>query len=169
VSQQTLTTAIGWREWVALPDLGIAALKAKVDTGARTSSLHAVEIEEFQRRRATWLRFRLLPYQRDTAHVVTTEARLAEYRHVRSSTGHLSYRPVIVTPISIFGETWPIELTLTNRVEMGFRMLLGREALRGRFFVDPGRSYLGGVGPTSDHDRHVLSLRGQRTNKRRKR
>ncbi|MEZ6066954.1 MAG: RimK/LysX family protein [Planctomycetaceae bacterium] len=77
----------------------------------------------------------------------------------------MSYRPVIVTPICIFGQTWPIELTLSNRDEMGFRMLLGREAMRTRYCVDPGRSYLNGGGPVTDHDRHLLSLRGRRTNK----
>jgi hypothetical protein len=152
---------VGWREWVALPDLRVPAIKTKVDTGAKTSSLHALDIEEFRKRGSAWLRFRVHPFQREEQLAVETEAELVEYRHVRSSNGHLTHRPVIVTTLQLLGEHWPIELTLTNRDEMGFRMLLGREALRGRVCVDPGHSYLSGKGPATAHERHLLTVRGR--------
>ncbi|MAT69605.1 MAG: ATP-dependent zinc protease [Planctomycetaceae bacterium] len=133
---------VGWREWVALPELGIAAVKPKIDTGARSSSLHALHIEQFERDGAPWLRFDVHPLQRDSATTVRAEAPLLEYRMVKSSSGHATRRPVIVTQLELAGLCWPIELTLAARDQMGFRMLLGREALRGRFNVDPGHSYL---------------------------
>jgi len=135
---------IGWREWVGLPELGIPQIKAKVDTGARSSSLHAFDIEPFKRRRATWVRFSIHPIQRRSDHIVEVEAEVVEYRSVRSSNGKSSQRPVISTAVELLGFTWPIELTLAGRDEMGFRMLLGREAFRRRFVVDAGRSYCGG-------------------------
>jgi hypothetical protein len=135
---------IGWREWIALPELGVARIKAKVDTGARSSCVHAWEIEEFSQHGETWVRFLLHPLQRSVDETVQAEARLLEYRPVRSSTGHETMRPVIVTPIKLLNQTWPIELTLASRDEMGFRMLLGREAVRGRFLVHPGASFFGG-------------------------
>jgi hypothetical protein len=135
-------SAIGWREWVALPDLGIAAVKAKIDTGARSSSLHAFNIETFDRRGKPWVRFDVHPLQRDADATVRAEAAVLEFRHIRSSSGHQSLRPVIRTTVALAGRKWAVELTLAARDEMGFRMLLGREALRGRFVVDPGRSYL---------------------------
>jgi hypothetical protein len=138
---------IGWREWVALPDLGIAAIKAKIDTGARSSSLHAVDVELFRRRRVQWVRFRVHPLQRNTRRTVSAEARVLDHRHIRSSSGHADQRPVIVTELELLGVRWPIELTLANRDSMGFRMLLGREALRGRALVDPSRSFLTGRSP----------------------
>jgi hypothetical protein len=135
---------IGWREWVALPDLGIEWVKVKVDTGARSSSLHAFDIEPFRRRGKRFVRFRVHPLQRDTEKTVQAEAELLEYRHVRSSGGHQTWRPVVLTSIELLGRRWEIELTLAGRDAMGFRMLLGRQAIRGRFGVDPGRSYLAG-------------------------
>jgi len=135
---------IGWREWVALPDLGIKSIKAKVDTGARSSSLHAFDLDEFRRNDATWVRFNIHPVQRRNEKIVEAEARVLEYRSVRSSSGKASMRPVILTNIELLGLTWPVELTLANRDEMGFRMLLGREAFRRRFVVDAGNSYYGG-------------------------
>jgi len=135
---------IGWREWVGLPDLGIDIIKAKVDTGARSSSIHAFRIEEFRRRGDLWVRFQVHPIQRKSSGVVTTEAKVLEFRTVRSSSGRAALRPVIVTSVSLLGDTWPVELTLANRDTMGFRMLLGREAFRRRFLVDAGSSYYGG-------------------------
>ncbi|MEX0585567.1 MAG: RimK/LysX family protein, partial [Pirellulales bacterium] len=135
---------VGWREWVGLPQLGVPAIKAKIDTGARSSSLHAFSVETFRRRGALWVRFQIHPRQRSIAKSIRAEARVLEHRSVRSSSGHLTQRPVIVTPIELLGQTWLIELTLANRDELGFRMLLGREALRQRLLVDPGRSYLAG-------------------------
>ncbi|MEQ8786938.1 MAG: RimK/LysX family protein [Pirellulaceae bacterium] len=139
---------VGWREWVALPELDVPAVKAKVDTGARSSSLHAFALREFERDGKRMLSFTVHPLQRESRTTITTEAELLEYRHVRSSSGHHTRRPVILTPVELFGRRWTIELTLASRDEMGFRMLLGRQAVRGRFLVDPARSYLGGE-PTS--------------------
>lgn len=133
---------IGWREWVALPDLDIGRIKAKVDTGARSSSLHAYEIEVFARGRRDFVRFAVHPVQRETKTTVHCVAELYEHRHVKSSTGHREYRPIIRTRVQLGGDSWPIDLTLTTRDAMGFRMLLGREAIRRRFLVDSGRSYL---------------------------
>lgn len=135
---------IGWREWVGLSDLGIRRIKAKVDTGARSSSLHAFDIEDFECDGEKWVRFRIHPVQRMTEKVVQAEAKVLEYRSIRSSSGKASMRPVIMTNISLLGLSWPVELTLANRNEMGFRMLLGREAFRGQFVVDAGNSYYGG-------------------------
>ena len=135
---------IGWREWVGLPELGIKMTKAKVDTGARSSSLHAFDLEQFERDGENWVRFSIHPVQRSNEQVVAAEAKVLEFRSVRSSSGKASMRPVIVTNVSLLGLAWPVELTLANRDEMGFRMLLGREAFRGRFVVDAGNSYYGG-------------------------
>lgn len=137
------TPVIGWREWVGLPDLGILRVKAKVDTGARSSSLHAFHMQPFQRDGAEWIRFQVHPLQRKSAETVTVEALVLEYRSVRSSSGVVQRRPVIVTRIELLGLSWPVELTLARRDQMGFRMLLGRQAFRGRFLVDAGRSYRG--------------------------
>ena len=136
---------IGWREWVSLPVLGIPAIKAKIDTGARSSSLHAFDVETFRRGKDDWVRFHVHPLQRSTRAAVAGEARVLEYRRVRSSNGLAADRPVIVTEIELLGQRWPIELTLANRDEMGFRMLLGREALRRRLSEIPGRSYRAGI------------------------
>lgn len=135
---------IGWREWVVLPGLAIPSIKAKVDTGARTSSMHAWNIEEFRRRGRDMVRFEVHPEQRSSRRSTIVEAPLAEKRHVRPSTGKRQLRPVIVTPIELLGQRWEVEITLTDRDAMGFRMLLGRQALRGRFVVDPGRSFANG-------------------------
>ena len=135
---------IGWREWVGLPDLGIDRIKAKVDTGARSSSLHAFDLRAFERDGEAWVRFQIHPVQREAEPSFEVEHRVLEYRSVKSSSGKASRRPVIVTQLALLGRTWPIELTLASRDEMGFRMLLGREAFRGRFLVDAGKSYYGG-------------------------
>jgi hypothetical protein len=135
---------IGWREWVGLSDLSIKRIKAKVDTGARSSSLHAYDLEDFERDGQEFVRFKVHPVQRNSKKVIEAEAKVLEYRSVRSSSGKASLRPVIVTNLTMLGQTWPIELTLANRDDMGFRMLLGREAFRGRFLVDAGQSYYGG-------------------------
>ena len=135
-------SVIGWREIIALPNLGIAQIKAKIDTGARSSALHAFHVEKFQRDGQEMIRFQVHPYQRDNKHTVTTEAQLLEYREVRPSSGKAQLRPVILTNVELDGVQWQIELTLTNRDVMGFRMLLGRQAVRNRFLVDPGKSFL---------------------------
>ena len=135
---------IGWREWVGIPQLDIRRIKVKVDTGARTSALHASHIREFEKNGEQWVRFRVHPVQRETSTTVESEAKVLEYRPVRSSNGKIENRPVIVTEVVLLGTSWPVELTLTGRDEMGFRMLLGREAMRQRFLVDPGKSFYGG-------------------------
>lgn len=135
---------IGWREYVSLPDLKIAAIKAKVDTGARSSSLHAFEMELYRKDGLDYVRFKIHPMQRNDSLVVAVETPVFDVRRVRSSSGESSVRPVIVTVVELLGVAWPIELTLANRDQMGFRMLLGREAIRGRMLVDPGNSYFGG-------------------------
>jgi hypothetical protein len=140
---------VGWREWIALPELGIAAIKPKIDTGARSSSLHAFNIQTFERDNADWVRFDIHPFQRDVETTVAAEAQILELRHVRSSSGHSTLRPVILTAVELAGQRFSVELTLAARDEMGFRMLLGREAVRGRFVVDPGRSYLVSKSPIS--------------------
>ncbi len=135
---------IGWREWVGLPELGVARIKAKVDTGARSSSLHAYSLQQFSHAGQNYVRFKVHPVQRKTVQVVEAVARVLEFRSVRSSSGKSERRPVILTQLELLGKRWSVELTLTNRDQMGFRMLLGREAFRRRFLVDSGRSYYGG-------------------------
>ena len=136
--------AIGWREWVHLPELGDFSVKAKIDTGARSSSLHAVSLKYLTSDGKKRLRFAVHPLQRSAKETYWAEADILEFREIRSSNGHISRRPVIVTELQMGELRWPIELTLANRDEMGFRMLLGREALRGRCLIDPGKSfYLG--------------------------
>lgn len=139
--------SVGWREWVGLPDLGVDAIKAKVDTGARSSSLHAFDLETFERAGRTIARFRIHPLQRTTHGTIHAEAEVIEFRSVRSSSGHAQPRPVIRTTLCLFDRRWPIELTLARRDAMGFRLLLGREAVRNRLLVDAGRSYYGGRPP----------------------
>jgi len=135
---------VGWREWVSLPDLGVSKIKAKVDTGARSSALHASEIERFSRRGRRMVRFKVHPEQRSTSRACTVEAPLVDERQVRNSCGTETLRPVIETTVELGGIQFPIELTLVPRDAMSFRMLLGRQAVRNRFLVHPGRSYLGG-------------------------
>ena len=135
---------VGWREWVSLPALGIDAIKAKLDTGARTSALHAWNQEVYERDDRPWIRFCAYPFQRDDATVVRCAAPLADHRWVRNSGGARERRYVIATMLAVGGATWSIELTLTNRDEMGFRMLIGREAMRGRLIIDPKQSYRAG-------------------------
>ncbi len=135
---------MGWREWLKLPEIGISRIKAKIDTGARSSSLHAYDIKIMDLDGEKFVRFKVHPVQRRISKVVEAEAKVLDFRNIRSSSGHLDERPVILTIVRMLGQSWPIELTLTDRADMGFRMLLGREAYRGRFLVDPGNSYYGG-------------------------
>lgn len=136
--------ALGWREWLGLPELAIERIKVKVDTGARTSALHAFDVETFEMRGEPWVRFRVHPLQKDAHTTVEAEAPLVDRREVRSSTGRATLRPVIRTAAELGGERWPIEVTLVRRDVMGFRMLLGRQAIRNRYLVDSGRSFLYG-------------------------
>ncbi len=143
---------LGWREWLALPDLGIEHIKAKVDTGARTSALHAFRVELFEKDGESWVRFGMHPLQYDLDEVVECEARLLDQREVRDSGGHSEMRYVIHSIIQIGDEQVDAEITLTDRESMKFRMLLGRTAMRGNYLVDPGRSYLSRPPPRDDDD-----------------
>lgn len=134
---------IGWREWLELPDFGVAAIKAKIDTGARSSSLHAFDMEFFKRRGKEWARFKIYPFQRDARHSALVEAEVLEWRYVRSSGGHVTCRPIIMTRVRLLDLEWSIEVSLVSRDEMGFRMLLGRSAVKRRFLIDPCRSFRG--------------------------
>ena len=133
---------IGWREMLTLPDLKIERIKAKIDTGARTSALHAFNCHEFQQDGKTMIRFTIHPLQRDRNYSIQADAELLEYRKVTNSGGQAQIRPVILTTVQLGELQWQVELTLTNRDLMGFRMLLGRQAVRDRFAIDPGRSFL---------------------------
>lgn len=138
----TVLPRVGWREWITLPALLPQPLKAKIDTGARTSAVHAFDIREFRAHGRRRVEFFLHPLQRQRAPEVRCEADVFDQRIITSSNGQRDRRIVIVVDVSLGEARWPIELTLADRDQMGFRMLLGREALRGRFLVDPGRSFL---------------------------
>ena len=135
---------LGWREWVGLPELAIPAIKAKIDTGARTSALHAFYIEPFTADSGEYVRFGI-HLKRKTGQIEKEcVARVIDRRSVTDSGGHSEERIVIHTPIMIGTEYWPVEITLTNRNGLKYRMLLGRSALSDRYQVDIGHSYLAG-------------------------
>lgn len=142
-------TVVGWREWVALPPSGLGWIKAKIDTGARTSALHVVGIEEFERDGRAWVRGTVRPWQRSIADAVTLEWPVHDIRRIRSSSGHAQRRFVVLQRIVLAGREVTAEVTLTNRDKMGFRMLIGREALRHGFVVDARAGFLGGRAPKS--------------------
>jgi hypothetical protein len=141
------STLAGWREWVSLPQCEVRWIKAKLDTGARSSSLHAFDLEEFERDGVPWVRFSVHPWQRSAAEAAVVERPVHDRRSVRSSSGHAEERLIVLLELGLVGRAVTAEVSLTDRDEMGFRMLVGREALRQGFLVDSGRSYLGGRPP----------------------
>lgn len=141
------STFTGWREWVGLPGIGVPWIKAKIDTGAQTSALHASDIAEFERDGEDWVRFTVQPWQLTEEDAVTVELPVHDRRTVRSSSGHAQERPVVLVDLRLAGRELAAEMTLTDRDEMVFRMLIGREALRRGFVVDSSASFLGGRPP----------------------
>jgi len=135
---------IGWREWLSLPGIGVPGIKAKIDTGARTSCLHTHDYEVIERPEGSVVRFHLHPLTRNDKIELTCEAPLIDYKHVKDSGGHQENRPFIKTLAKIGNIEWELELSLSNREGMKFRMLLGRQALAERFIVNPAASYLVG-------------------------
>lgn len=133
---------LGWREWVHLPDLGLPWIKAKVDTGAKTSCLHAFSLDTFVKDGDNWVRFGIHPHQNETDTEIYCEAKIIDERIVSDSGGHKENRIVISSDIVIGEKQWPIEITLTNRDTMQFRMLLGRTAMQDLISVEPDKSYL---------------------------
>jgi ribosomal protein S6--L-glutamate ligase len=133
---------LGWEEWVMLPELGLGAIKAKVDTGARTSALHAFYVESFGPPRAPKVRFGVHPLPRRSDIAVECTARLIDRREVKSSNGKIEERYVIETPIRIGERQWRIQVTLANRDMMSYRMLLGRQAIPRDGLVKPSASFL---------------------------
>jgi hypothetical protein len=131
---------LGWREWLALPQLGIGAIKAKIDTGARSSALHVESQEGFLRDGQDWVRFSIAPASRRAPRVIC-EAPVVARRDVTDSGGHTTERRFIRTELEVAGRRWPIEVNLTNRIHMLFPMLLGRTAMAGRLQVNPAVSY----------------------------
>lgn len=134
--------AIGWREWCTLPDLGITKIKCKVDTGARTSSIHAYDVEITRRFGQEVVTFKVHSLQRNTRRVEQCSAPLLEWRQVTDSGGKRTLRPVIQTSLKLGGISKVIQVTLIARDQMGFRMLLGREALKKTWVVDPAKSFI---------------------------
>jgi hypothetical protein len=132
---------LGWREWLSLPDLGIDTIKAKVDTGARSSSLHAFDIQTFDRNGQDWVEFKIHPAQHNQETILQCQAPVKDFRQVTDSGGHKSMRYVIETTIQLGQDSFPIEVTLADRSNMLFRMLVGRTAMKGRYLVDSSRSY----------------------------
>ncbi len=132
---------IGWREWVELPELGVERIKAKIDTGARTSALHAFDIEVYEKKGQEWAQFSIQPHQKNDLDQRRCTCPVKDIRIITNSGGSRERRIVIETQLTVGSLSWPIELTLTNRNQMGFRMLLGRAALKDRLLVNPGRSF----------------------------
>lgn len=148
---------LGWREWIALPELNIDKLRCKVDTGAKTSALHAFYVEEFEEDGVLKVRFGLHPDEKNTDIELHAVAVVLDQRNVTDSGGHTEKRYVIKTPVILGKETWEIELTLTNRDTMSHRMLLGRQAIMDNYLVDSGATHLMGFPSEEPTTRSLLS------------
>ncbi len=135
---------IGWRERVFLPDFGVPGIKTKIDTGATMSAIHAFRPRYSKRDDGEWVSFEIHPHRRTREDAERVSAKVDTYRYIRSSNGKRELRPVIKVKMSLAGKTWTAEMTLTNRSQMSYRMILGRQAMRNRFMVDPGKSYVFG-------------------------
>lgn len=142
MSKKIDLSVIGWREWVALPDLKIDQIKCKVDTGAKTSALHAYFIEPFKKSGCEYVRFGMHPVQKNSDTEVICTSKVHDQREITDSGGHREKRYVILTTIKLGQHNWQAEVTLTDRETMLFRMLLGRDAIKNQFIVNPARSYL---------------------------
>jgi hypothetical protein len=142
--QETHRVTVGWREWLVLPELGIPAIKAKLDTGARTSSLHTFSIEGFHSHGRHRVRFGIHPLQKRRDVELFCVADVVDRRFVSNPGGNRELRYVIYTPVQLGDTVWPVEITLANRDTMLFRMLIGRSAMREKLIVDPDSSYLTG-------------------------
>lgn len=149
--QRPSPKTIGWREWVSLPELGVKEIKAKVDTGADNSSLHAFDLERYVEDGRQMVRFQIHPHQRKRRPSLACVAEVVGERMVKNPGGRAERRPVIRTRLVVAGKEIEALINLTTRDEMTFRMLLGRRTLRGNFVVDPGHSYMGGR-PTRRED-----------------
>jgi len=135
-------TVLGWREWVSLPDLGIETIKAKIDTGARTSALHAHFLEPYDKNGEPWIHFKVHPFQQNLEVDCECHAKVVDYRKVTDSGGHTEHRYVIHSTLVLGKTSFITEFTLTNRESMQFRMLLGRNSLAKHYVVDSGKSFL---------------------------
>lgn len=144
MAKRAASKTIGWREWVSLPELGVEEIKAKVDTGADNSSLHAFNLERFDEDGIAMVRFEIHPRQRKRKPSIECVAEVVKERLVKNPGGRAELRPVIRTTLVVGGEELEGLVNLTTRDEMTFRMLLGRRTIRDHFTVDPGRSYMGG-------------------------
>ena len=134
-------TVIGSQEWCAFPELKTPAVRARIDSGAQTSSIHASDIQPFRKDGEDWVRFEIHPVQESPKVIIKNEAKVVTVRKVKNTGGTSESRYVIKTPMKIGNDTYDIELTLANRDAMGFRMLLGREAMINRFLVNPAEIY----------------------------
>lgn len=142
MSNPSSLLTVGWREWVALPEIGIPRIKAKIDTGARTSCLHTANYEIFQKDNQDWVRFTVHPIKKRDEVESHAECPVTDYRIVRDSGGHEERRPFIKTTLEFPTKSWDIEISLSNRETMKFRMLLGRTSMRSKILVDCSQSYL---------------------------